>query len=829
TYSRLNSKPSDIVSLIGDPREYINETAQAVAFKTVLEYAMENDIDGITYVNEIEDPGSISYIAFSDDQVGIVDSDSGTNTLFQGYHPSRNMSNNAVSAYRGGERPLYKWTKNNLLAIAKVLIGEKVDGMNADDLKNSFLTRSSWHHTGVNYTKTDFYRFDLDKARKLLAGEIPTGWEFSFDDITGPHLSKKTDIVVKHMARNNISRIEAIEDISRALSEEYTPDMYGVVRINGTKISRHDIEKLGMVTDKLVDYYNFGNGDDTSWVSRLKDITFNAPWNKSELLMVIDPRELLEYGVLTVDEWEEYILFQDDQATEHHRELALESESWEAFKESFIIDVGMDFDAWIPEDDQWYIDTFNLAHGISPNDTLEAEPETLKTQMESEDQKDEYFEELVADDKELEKFISEMGIILTDTSLESGPVMDEEEAVERDRRVDLRVRIENEVTPFILANILRSTTSKKISPTAIKSIRTMMSGERTRFYRDLYAAVMKDKNLEAKVIDSRLPNIDEPGWNEIETLSINERIRLANDIEAEELKKLIMSGAELFDGQAEKVIAKMDRDIEKLEKQITTQEKELDARSEKMNKQERDLYLLYKKIAEARSKLAEENRKLRKKADADPKYQADLTGTYALENQISGLSDQINKLRASDRVKATVKRQESLAKLKEELTNKQKQKDDARKVRQHKIKLARRIQHKPSDAVDYEYRQMIYSIQSMLDPAFRRDVDEDMEIDVLEGNRTDEEIINNVGQRTYERIMGLRRPLNDWNLNDLESAAELVSDLITEGRQVWEAKEMQKKITASRYRTEIIKSVLSSTKMLTGDQRYVERPLTGSL
>jgi len=89
---------------------------------------------------------------------------------YKGY----SMSNNAVSAYENGEKPLSKWTKTAIMdeLDAAYLAGElplsaleTADGMKADELKAAVLRRSSWHHTSKFYNRTVFYSVDIESAR----------------------------------------------------------------------------------------------------------------------------------------------------------------------------------------------------------------------------------------------------------------------------------------------------------------------------------------------------------------------------------------------------------------------------------------------------------------------------------------------------------------------------------------------------------------------------------------------------------------------------------------------------------------------------------------
>lgn len=94
------------------------------------------------------------------------------------------MSNNAIQAYKDGERPISKWTKTAILdAIAQaVTTGDLVlkcdikaiKTLPINVLKDIALYKSSWHHTSSHYNKTDFYSLDLDALEVLTDEKIQT-------------------------------------------------------------------------------------------------------------------------------------------------------------------------------------------------------------------------------------------------------------------------------------------------------------------------------------------------------------------------------------------------------------------------------------------------------------------------------------------------------------------------------------------------------------------------------------------------------------------------------------------------------------------------------
>lgn len=81
------------------------------------------------------------------------------------------MSNNAVSAYINGEKPLSKWTKQELLCA----LGEKerlCKKLTTNELRSEFLKKSSWHHTSSMYNRTDFYRINVDAVEEITAERV---------------------------------------------------------------------------------------------------------------------------------------------------------------------------------------------------------------------------------------------------------------------------------------------------------------------------------------------------------------------------------------------------------------------------------------------------------------------------------------------------------------------------------------------------------------------------------------------------------------------------------------------------------------------------------
>ncbi len=88
-----------------------------------------------------------------------------------GYNYQRGMSNRAISAYDDGERPLSKWTKEEIKGeLYRIFCEEDGDEeiipllmkLPLVELKEQILYKSSWHHTSKYYNRTGFYAISYD-------------------------------------------------------------------------------------------------------------------------------------------------------------------------------------------------------------------------------------------------------------------------------------------------------------------------------------------------------------------------------------------------------------------------------------------------------------------------------------------------------------------------------------------------------------------------------------------------------------------------------------------------------------------------------------------
>ena len=101
------------------------------------------------------------------------------NRYGDGGYDGNSMSNRARAAYDLGEKPMSKWTKDEIIkAVDNYLYDEEPEtAISIDEIKalpawllrQEFLTCRSWHHTGALYNVTDFYGLDFKALDLPLA------------------------------------------------------------------------------------------------------------------------------------------------------------------------------------------------------------------------------------------------------------------------------------------------------------------------------------------------------------------------------------------------------------------------------------------------------------------------------------------------------------------------------------------------------------------------------------------------------------------------------------------------------------------------------------
>ena len=150
------------------------------------------------------------------------------NSGYVGY----SMSRRAAEAYENDEKPRSQWTKDEIID-AVLNINHDIDKnlikkFSVNDLRLYFLERTSWHHTGKFYNKTDFYSIDEDKAKEWSNDQIKTHFE-NQKKARAEKIALKDKIAQKkkedEILNNYVADISYIEWINR---RPYKVDLKGI-------------------------------------------------------------------------------------------------------------------------------------------------------------------------------------------------------------------------------------------------------------------------------------------------------------------------------------------------------------------------------------------------------------------------------------------------------------------------------------------------------------------------------------------------------------------------------------------------------------------------
>lgn len=108
-----------------------------------------------------------------EDSIGQVVGNVKGESLFQRGYIGRSESVRASEARQEGQKPLSKWTKKAIIEAMRANgapeeLLRKAEAQPLWVLQQSVLSKTSWHHTGPNYQKTDFYGINDDYGDEKL-------------------------------------------------------------------------------------------------------------------------------------------------------------------------------------------------------------------------------------------------------------------------------------------------------------------------------------------------------------------------------------------------------------------------------------------------------------------------------------------------------------------------------------------------------------------------------------------------------------------------------------------------------------------------------------
>lgn len=401
------------------------------------------------------------------------------------------------------------------------------------------------------------------------------------------------------------------------------------------------------------------------------------------------------------------------------------------------------------------------------------------------------------------------------------------------------------------------------------------------YYRDLYAKATGSDFWSSIYNDAVPAELQEISADDLRTLSVSERKRLAEDIRDENMKKAILSGTDPYKSEAlESLISKQERKIEDARADIRKLEAEKKAISRRASellgdKQQlwRETTKLQDEIDKARTRLQEISERIAKASQRD--FGEDGKVSQRLIDEQASIARQVTELvrqqdsylrqlknaeaeqrvydaRTEERWKAANRERQLEKRHKEEMADRYRrdldrmseiraerdrklqelkayyrERDSLRKIKEHKQKLANIIKREPSKGVNWEQAEKIRAIQAFLDPNFRTSMMIDgkpYDINLLKAMfrgdvERDPVIFDSLSDAQLDRLS--KKSLDEMTISELEDMATAVSQLREEGIK-------ERKLIDSAQRKRVAKTRKMVLAAVMANPKFTDEPMPGS-
>jgi GGDEF domain-containing protein len=442
--------------------------------------------------------------------------------------------------------------------------------------------------------------------------------------------------------------------------------------------------------------------------------------------------------VHTTEKYQADMLFQTD---EELIKDASTFESWQNFMEYYEDSPFRPDDAAVPEnvDAQWYQTVWEKAHGIIPEESLNAEEMASRAAADSvapgspDTQDALWLAEMQHKPAELDSFLRRINDILTTKNDFAPADATEQQDMENTERLKRRITTELRHGSWI-SNATRVAAGRELTEKARRTLISLMRGA-ARDYRALYADLMEDPTWSVALADTdagKLASIADPKLDYSE-MSPEQRRKIADRIENAEIARKLKSGELTFD-EAQRHIAYLNKELKASEtrerevlKQLADEKNETSEDYRRISDWEtRQLLKANEEFLMAKARYTARNDKTARMIE---RGQA-ITKKYELESQqikatydtvFRKFSDLMKAKEISGAVGTALARRESLFEARAENARLREQISAAREARKIRLGLAKRTMRRISfDRIDYESARKIIAIQRAFFPAMQK-------------------------------------------------------------------------------------------------------------
>lgn len=439
----------------------------------------------------------------------------------------------------------------------------------------------------------------------------------------------------------------------------------------------------------------------------------------------------------------DHLLFQTQQELYDDASLY---DTWQDFMEAY--ESGFDpyameaddYHSQVPAgaDAQWYKTTWELAHGLKPEESLDAEAvlEKYKTEGGDATVKDVYFLEKMKKPGELENFLKRVQQILdTDLSGEEWRGITEEDAAARSEIDEMQKFIRTQLKHGTwLSNAMRVAEGKELTPRTRKTMLSLIFHS-LRDYRAVYSRIMGDEYFavpEGDTVSGQLrSNVLADPDEDFEEMSPERRRQIAEDISNEDVARRIRSGELRLDGELDGYIKSIKKDLRETEKKYTDLKNEVDEDFRRIaDAEQRELLRLHDKLLEMKARWHNRSDTTGRRIERALKT----TGRYELVSQtlradydriFRQYSDLKNVTRITAQVSEAMRHQKELYSLREALRQKQQDGRALENLKKLRTQLVKRTMRRvPFDRIDYDSARLLIAIQRVFEPNLMGGVNE---------------------------------------------------------------------------------------------------------
>jgi hypothetical protein len=591
----------------------------------------------------------------------------------------------------------------------KVYLENQIKESELDTIDNPYIDRKA---------KEKLAKLDAINVTHLYTVEIPDDGYIAYDKPVSDEVKTRIYNAIREQGSENF---DFSMDFWSGKNKAFTSgeELYAAIAkaVGGEKQASEFLSKAGFAGIKYPAGTIYGNGN-----GAYNYVIFNDQDVKIVDHLLFQTQQELYDDASLYDTWQDFM------------------EAYESGFDPYAMEAD-DYHSQVPAgaDAQWYKTTWELAHGLKPEESLDAEAVLEKYNSISESPQnalDTWFYMKIKEPGELENFLKRVQQILdTDLSGEEWRGITAEDAAARSEIDEMQKFIRTQLKHGTwLSNAMRVAKGKELTPRTRKTMLSLISHS-LRDYRAIYSQIMGDEYFavpEGDTVSGQLrSNVLADPDEDFEEMSPERRRQIAEDISNEDVARRIRSGELRLDGELDGYIKSIKKDLRETEKKYTDLKNEVDEDFRRIaDAEQRELLRLHDKLLEMKARWHNRSDTTGRRIERALKT----TGRYELDSQtlradydriFRQYSDLKNVTRITAQVSEAMRHQRELYSLREALRQKQQDGRALENLKKLRTQLVKRTMRRvPFDRIDYDSARLLIAIQRVFEPNLMGGVNE---------------------------------------------------------------------------------------------------------